>query len=87
MLTKCKQTPKLKKYSLSLDLSVDIHIDELLRFYEDVNKSRSLFTSIQQKQIINSNKKGRKSKKVMYSYSLHLDHLFDTHNIDLYKFF
>ena len=44
--------------SLGLDLSFDIHIDDLLRFYENVNKSRRLFTSIKHKQIINSNKKG-----------------------------
>jgi hypothetical protein len=43
-------------YSLGLELSFDTHIDDLLRFFQKVNKLRCLFTSIKHKQTINFKK-------------------------------
>jgi hypothetical protein len=40
-------------------ISFDIHIEDLLRFYKNVNKLRRLYTSIKHKQTINSYKQER----------------------------
>jgi hypothetical protein len=50
MITKYKQTQKLKTYSYSvgLDLSLDTHIDDLLMFFQNVNKLLVMFTKCKQ---------------------------------------
>ena len=65
-------------YSLGLDLSLDTHIDDLIAFFQNINKSLFMFTKCKQTTIEN---------KKTYSYSLGLDLSSDTHNDDLLAFF
>jgi hypothetical protein len=65
-------------YSLGLDLSLDIHIDDLLAFFENVNKSLFMFMKCKQTQ--------KSKKSPTYSYSLGLDLSLDTHINDLLAF-